>query len=244
MTDLCKMLRNHLRFVHHNYAAADLSDSEAREQHWDEHHGPGGLRNHSTPTQLHDFRKDYTMSTTSPAIRSALANREGVSELPEYNPPAPKRYPVTTGELRSKLQPVVFMTLNEAISNPNGADLPTGSLVSVQFWAPGKVVVTAAGDGKPVMVDDRLVNARWYPEDSNPTVTTAELHARLQPVVFAYLVEQVIDNSDGSTLETGEQVAVQFHGGGMTALTNVRTGEQVVARTNTIHVAWNPFDLP
>lgn len=45
-------LRAHLGIVHHNLAAKTLDDREAVEQHMHEHYGPGGLRNHSHPSEL------------------------------------------------------------------------------------------------------------------------------------------------------------------------------------------------
>lgn len=53
--DHCAALRLHLLKTHHNEAAAELSDAEALDQHWHEHHGPGGLRNHDQPAQLHGW---------------------------------------------------------------------------------------------------------------------------------------------------------------------------------------------
>lgn len=167
------------------------------------------------------------------------------SETPPRQP-APKRYPVTTGELRGKLQPVVFLRLNEPITHggPNSVLLDAGTLVAVQYWGPGAAVVNSVNGGPAVTVVDRTIRGRWPNADAGTEVITAELRAHLQPVIFGRLEEAVRDNSDGSTLEAGEQVAIQFWGGGMTALTSLRTGQRVVARTNTIHVDWDPFDLP
>lgn len=49
------VLKFHLKMAHHNEAALDLTNDEAVEQHHDEHHGPGGLRNHDGPDFLHDW---------------------------------------------------------------------------------------------------------------------------------------------------------------------------------------------
>lgn len=45
-------LRIHLYKTHKNLAAYGLSWEDAREQHWHEHHGPGGLRNHTHEPEL------------------------------------------------------------------------------------------------------------------------------------------------------------------------------------------------
>ena len=54
--DRVDALRLHLKAVHRNESALDLTNREAVEQHHAEHHGPGGLRNHDGPDQLHDWR--------------------------------------------------------------------------------------------------------------------------------------------------------------------------------------------
>jgi hypothetical protein len=190
-------------------------------------HSPTSNQENPTMSPFHDDLSNVTLAGTSRIPH-------GDRERPAPAPVAPtRRYPVATGELRSRLQPVLFMTLNEP-----QAGHPAGTLIGVQFWAPGRVAITAPGS-RPVLVEDYEVEARWYGSNTDQTVTTAELRARLQPIVLAYLVEQVTDNSNGSTVEAGERVAAQFHGGGMCAVTNLRTGDQVVVRTNTIHVAWN-----
>lgn len=49
-------LKFHLKTVHCNEAAFNLTNKEAVEQHHDEHHDPGGLRNHDRPGQLHNWQ--------------------------------------------------------------------------------------------------------------------------------------------------------------------------------------------
>lgn len=46
-------LRTHLRDVHANEAAHILTNDEALQYHYDEHHGAGGVRNHAEPALLH-----------------------------------------------------------------------------------------------------------------------------------------------------------------------------------------------
>jgi len=153
--------------------------------------------------------------------------------------PTPTRWPVTTGELRGRLQPVTFMRLLEPVENPDGPTLTADNIVSVQHWGPGVVVINAMQSGyQPLMIDDRTLHAKWI--HLNAEVTTAELRAKLQPIVFGRLVEDVADNSDPTiTLPARTPVALVFWGGGMTAVTDVLTGQHVVARTNTVHVDWH-----
>lgn len=47
-----KDFREHLLYVHKNEAAMNLTRSEAEDQHWHEHNGPGGLRLHSHTSSL------------------------------------------------------------------------------------------------------------------------------------------------------------------------------------------------
>lgn len=53
--ELSQEIHRHLYYTHHNTAAGGLTEEEALEQHWQEHHGPGGLRNHDDPANLHDW---------------------------------------------------------------------------------------------------------------------------------------------------------------------------------------------
>lgn len=56
-------IRAHLRGTHCNDAALDLTDQEAVNQHFAEHNGESGLRDHDEPTSLHDFRGvNYVMT--------------------------------------------------------------------------------------------------------------------------------------------------------------------------------------
>lgn len=48
-------LQWHLLNDHRNEAASGLTDAEAVRQHLDEHHGPGGIRNHVEPLELHPW---------------------------------------------------------------------------------------------------------------------------------------------------------------------------------------------
>ena len=71
-------LRTHLRTVHHNEAAIFLADGDALEQHWHEHHGPGGIRNHDDPPELHDWptmiaAERSTIPTAHDAVESVAA---------------------------------------------------------------------------------------------------------------------------------------------------------------------------
>lgn len=54
--DRMDALRLHLKLVHHNESALNLTNKQAVEQHHDEHRGPGGLRNHNGPDFLHDWQ--------------------------------------------------------------------------------------------------------------------------------------------------------------------------------------------
>lgn len=45
-------LRTHLYATHKNLAAMGLPWDEAQDQHWHEHNGPGGLRNHTHDPEL------------------------------------------------------------------------------------------------------------------------------------------------------------------------------------------------
>jgi hypothetical protein len=45
-------IQRHLYEVHRNLAALDLSFTEAQDQHYHEHFGPGGLRNHAHSPEI------------------------------------------------------------------------------------------------------------------------------------------------------------------------------------------------
>lgn len=57
--ELSQEIHRHLYYTHHNTAAGGLTEEEALEQHWQEHHGPGGLRNHEDPPYLHAWQTAY-----------------------------------------------------------------------------------------------------------------------------------------------------------------------------------------
>lgn len=64
---------------------------------------------------------------------------------------------ITTGELRSALQPVVFLHLTEAIrSTPEGRVVfDAGALVVAQYWGAGLVALTnTKGERRMVVAHD------------------------------------------------------------------------------------------
>lgn len=65
--ELSQEIHRHLYYTHHNIAAGGLTEEEALEQHWQEHHGPGGLRNHEDPPYLHAWQTAY--------VRGSFADR-------------------------------------------------------------------------------------------------------------------------------------------------------------------------
>jgi hypothetical protein len=65
--ELSQEIHRHLYYTHHNTAAGGLTEEEALEQHWQEHHGPGGLRNHEDPPYLHAWQTAY--------VRGSFADR-------------------------------------------------------------------------------------------------------------------------------------------------------------------------
>lgn len=82
-------LTQHLRDTHHNLAAGGLTAAEALEQHYQEHHGPGGLRNHDEPADLHDWEAAYVQGPVKEALEkfhqdAADVLREVDTALAEY----------------------------------------------------------------------------------------------------------------------------------------------------------------
>jgi hypothetical protein len=52
--------------------------------------------------------------------------------------------PMTDGELRSRLQPVVFVRLSDPL--PGLPAFPAGEVVAVQYWGSGQLRVTSTRD--------------------------------------------------------------------------------------------------
>lgn len=76
------MLRAHLLTVHRNEAAATLSTPDAESQHYDEHHGVGGLRNHTEPIEIHMWSRVDDGGDESPADALTESLAMGTAALP------------------------------------------------------------------------------------------------------------------------------------------------------------------
>jgi hypothetical protein len=111
-------LNLHLLAVHCNLAALSLDEDEAREQHHDEHFGPGGLRHHDATSLHYDLDKaramlaegvaewgeqaqqmldEYTARPAPDAIRSTVTERltEAIAAAIEGEPAVMAEVPPT-----------------------------------------------------------------------------------------------------------------------------------------------------
>lgn len=74
-------LKWHLLNDHKNDAAGNLTDEDAVRQHFDEHHGPGGLRNHVDPPELHSW--EVTRDPKTRELRYSAEPSAAWDEEPE-----------------------------------------------------------------------------------------------------------------------------------------------------------------
>lgn len=83
------------------------------------------------------------MSAAGPADTEQITHTSQQVPREERTMSNEKIEQIQTGELRSLLQPVIYVRLNE-----NVGGLEAGDVVGAQYWGNGKVTLTRVPDGK------------------------------------------------------------------------------------------------